>query len=283
MSDRESLHDRIQLGDLVLMAVFPLVTGTVYALPTGTREALVFEYDEPTIETAFTSAFVHLDAAHLSQNLLLYALVIGSVYVLCLTARNRRQFRVFVGTVLIAFPFVLSYINLAIARSSVSFGASGLVMALAGYLPLALAVHLEANFGVGPVRTFAPLTFIPTLGLVSVLSLRSVLRTNATARWVVIGLVAAALLATLWYGLSAYERSKAAGWDVRNALATPGGPELVGAASLVLLAILFVAFPADPTVGAGVVNLYEHFLGYSLGFIVSFTTAEITAQIDGIE
>jgi len=283
MSEQASLYDRIRIVDVVLMTLFPLLTGGVYALPASTRETLVFEYDEPTIETAFTSAFVHLDAAHFSQNLLLYALVILSVYALCLTARNRQQFRVFVVTVLIVFPFVLSYINLGIARSSVSFGASGLVMAFAGYLPLALAAYLEGNLGIGPVRTFAPLIFIPTLGLVSVLSLQSVIRTNTTALLIVVGLVATALLATSWYALSAYERSQTAEWDVREAVATPGGPELVGAASLVLLAILFVAFPADPTVDAGTVNLYEHFLGYSLGFIASFSAAEVTALIDKTE
>jgi hypothetical protein len=283
MSKQASLYDQIRIVDVVLMALFPLVIAGTYALPASTREVLVFEYEDPTLETAFASAFVHLDAAHFSQNLLLYALVILSVYALCLTARNRQQFRVFVVTVLIVFPFVLSYINLGIARSSVSFGASGLVMAFAGYLPLALAAYLEGNLGIGPVRTFAPLIFIPTLGLVSVLSLQSVIRTNPTALLVVVGLVAAALLATLWYAISAYERSKTTDWDVRNAAETPGGPELVGAASLVLLSILFVAFPADPTVEAGVVNLYEHFLGYSLGFIASFTTAEVTNRIDKAE
>lgn len=282
MSHQDPLYQQIQTRDVVLMALLPLITVSIYQLPLSTRKTMVFSYNEPSIKTAFTSAFVHLDAAHLLQNLLLYTLVIISIYTLCLTARSRQHFRVFVVSVLTAFPFVLSYVNLGIARSSLSFGSSGLVMAFAGYLPFALAIYLRGRLGIGKIRTLAPIFFFPTLALISVLSLQSVLRTNTTALFVVVGLVAATLLATLWYIISAYEQSWSSDRNARNVIATRGGPELAGAALLVLLGVLFISFPADPTIDNGILNIYEHFIGYSLGFILSFTTSQITARIGEI-
>lgn len=274
-----TIRERTGAVDAALLLAVPAVLVAAFLLPAPLKRSFVFEYTDPSAVTAFAAAFVHFDAAHLLVNLGAYALVVPVVFALRVAVGERTQFYATFATFVVVFPGVLSYLNLAVLRSSITFGFSGVVMAFAGYLPLALADCLDTCFDVGPRSSVAPMLVFLTLGLISALSVQSVVPGNSTVLLGTSGLVLAALLAALLYGVSAYEHGANFARNVRTAAGLSGYFELCVVALLLTFALPFVAFPTDPTVGDGAVNLYVHLLGYALGFLVTYATTELQARV----
>lgn len=277
------VRERISLLDVLLLAVVPVVLVGVYSLPVATREALVFEYRAPSLQTAFTAPFVHFARGHLLFNLLGYGVVVGTVYALAVASDHRREFRIVFVSLLMSCPVVLSYLNLTIVRDGVTYGFSGVLMAYYGYLPLTLAEHVESRLQFGRTRTVAPLFFFVGLTLVTIQTLRAVVRNPVTVAvdgipasvtWVLVAtlaeLVVVLALVILLYTLYVADGSRSLRRELSTAFEASGHFELAVVATVVLLAIPFATFPVDPIVGDNVFNLYVHFVGYALGFIAPY-------------
>ena len=277
------VRERTNLLDITLLLSLPAVLVLVYLSPVSLRESLVFEYAEPTLLTAFVSAFIHLDKIHLLVNLGVYALIIPVLFVLSLATQNRRRFYTAFVTFLFVFPFVLSYLNLAIFRPSVAFGFSGVAMAFVGYLPFALANYLNDVFDVGPANQIAPMLFLLSLLCIAVLSVQSAPTIDRSIGIITIIAVLVAVLSALRYALTVYNRNGELQSKLRAVLRTPGHFELAMITLVLIFAIQFVAFPPDPALGSGVLNLYVHFLGYALGFLAVFTAAETAERLGWAE
>ena len=269
---------RARPSDALVILSIPVLSTLVYLLPRGLRESLVFDYSDPSLFTAFVSTFVHFDAGHLLANLGMYALVVSVAFALSALSGHRRRFYTVFVTVLLVFPFVLSYLNLAVARPAFAFGTSGVVMAFAGYLPFTLAAYLDDNFGVGPADQIAPLLFLVGLGVVSALSLGAGVADGELALLVTGGTMVAITLCVVWYALAAFER-RSLGVRLRRATRRSGDFELAVVALVLCFGVLVVAFPVDATRDDGVVNLYVHLLGYALGFVSVFATAETMERL----
>jgi hypothetical protein len=269
-----TLQKRARLGDLALLFSVPLVLFAVFALPIAVRESLTFAYTDPSLLTAYTSAFVHLDSAHLLVNVGGYLLVAPLAYLLSALSGHRRRFFVAFAVFLAVFPVALSYLNLAVIRPSVGYGFSGVLLAFVGYLPIALADYLDAQFDIGSRRSLAPAFFFVGLALSALLSVRSP---------VTYGLAAASALSALLYALPAFEQPGRLRSNVRAAAGMAGHFELFAVGLLAFLAFVFVAFPADPTTGGSVVNLYTHLLGYALAFVTTYASVEAGLRLPGTE
>lgn len=280
---RRLLCQRVRVADILLIAAVPAALLAVFALPEPTRESLVFEYTAPSVRTAFAASFVHFDTGHLAFNLLGYALVVPTAYLLSAINKRHGRFRVVLVSLSLTCPVLLSYLNLAIARDGVGFGFSGVLMALYGYLPLALADHLETQFDIGEIRTVAPLLFFSGLTVIATLTLwlTATNPVSVPVRGIVVpvrsvlvatlaGLVVALALVVLLYVLSIRDGTTAVRATLRDAIDRPGHFELAVIGGLLFVAIPFATFPLDPTVGNRVLNLYVHFLGYALGFIAVY-------------
>ncbi len=273
------IRQRVGVADLVVLGVVPLVLVGVFLLPVELRRSLVFDYREPSLQTAFISSFVHLSGTHLAVNLLTYLLVVPVTLALSVLSDDRQRFYTVFLTFVSVLPLFLSYMNLAILRASVAFGFSGIVMAFAGYLPLALADYAETTFDLGPRTSVGPMLFFLTLGPISALSVQPVVPDNATVLIGTSGLVLATVLSAALFGLSAYQQETGVVEKFRHATGQSGYFEL-GVVSIVLVfAVPFVGFPPDPSFGDGAVNLYVHLLGYALGFLVPYVTSEIQRRI----
>lgn len=278
-----TLIQRASLIDGLLIVGIPAVIVGVYTLPAATRETLVFQYADPSIRTAFAAPFVHFDAAHLLFNLFGYALIVPTLYALSLTTGHRRQFRVVFVALVASTPILLSYLNLTIVRSGVTFGFSGVLMAYFGYLPLMLADHAEHRLGLGRTRTVAPLFFFVGLTLVTIQLLRAVLAhsvvvavdgTPASVTWVLAatlaGVIVLLALVVTFYSTSVAGETTSLRDGLGRAVEQHGHFELAAVASTVLVTVPFLTFPVDPVTGGRVFNLYVHFVGYALGFIATY-------------
>ena len=273
----------VRLADILLLAVVPAAVVAVFSLPLATREALVFEYARPSVRDAVTAPFVHFDEGHIAFNLFGYALVVAALYALTAATERYRQFRVVFISLLLTTPVLLSYLNLAIVRSGVTYGFSGVLMALYGYLPLVIAQHLDAELEVGRARTVGPLFFFVGLTLVTAQVLRAVLANPVTVTvrgtavgvtWVLVatlcGLLVGLAFVLALYVLSVFESGDGRLSGSPDLPDRTGHFELAVLAGVFFLAVPFVTFPADPIVEGSVVNLYVHFLGYALGFVASY-------------
>lgn len=269
------------LRDLALLASVPAVLIGVFLLPLSERASLAFEYTDPSVLTAFAAPFVHLELSHLLVNLVGYCLLVPVVYLLSVATGRRTRFYVVFATFVLAFPPVLSYLNLAMLRPGAGVGFSGVLLAFLGYLPVTIADVLDDEFGVGPGQFLAPAIFFVGTALVAVLSLRSVLFTNATVLLGTSLLVIATLLSALLFLVAAADDSEGSFTAVSVVARSPGHSELLSVAGLLFVGFPFVAFPPDPTAAGGVLNLYVHLLGYAMGFMVTYTTVEVSEWLPG--
>jgi putative flippase GtrA len=261
---RSRLRAETRLPDVLAVLGVPVVLLFVFALPAGTRESLAFSAGSPTVPTAYTAHFVHLDPGHLWGNLAVYVLVVPGSYLLAALGGRRRIFFVPFVAVLLSFPFVFSALHLALDSPGRIVGFSGLNMAFVGMLPLFLTVylsHLE-----GDVRLdHAPALFFAGVALIAFRVVPS-----GQART---GLALGAVLAALAHAVFAYRglRSGAVGELVDRS----GEFELVTGATVVFFLAVYLAFPSDPTWSGGGVDVYTHFLGYVVGFVVTYVVFRI--------
>jgi hypothetical protein len=216
---------------------------------------------EPTVVTAFTAHYVHLTPEHLVGNIVGFLLLASLAYGLSLLGGHRRLFFVSMATFLFAFPFVLSGLNLAIPRNAIGFGFSGINMALFGYVAVALVTVVGDRFGVDD-RRYLPALFLVSVGYVAA----NALPASVTS----VGLVSVALAVSIPYGRSAGRHSaQSLRQTIGRVIETPVYAELVAAAVVVLLGYPFVGFPT-PTPDGPRINIYIHFLGYALAYIVVY-------------
>lgn len=261
----EAVLARARPLDVALLGLVPVALVGVFLLPRSVVDAWRLAVLDPTLPTAYLSHFVHGTPGHLVANLAGYALLAPLSYVLCLSAGRRSEFRVVFATFVLAFPFVLSGLNVMLPRPSVVYGASGIVMALLGFVPLAVGWHVEARFDAPIGDAAAPFGFFLGAGIIAAIAAPPT------------PLLLTGVVLTLAAGVG-YVRSAAAsaggvaGLVSGHDLATPGRLELAVAGFLAVGFVPFAAFPPDPA-GAGVVlNVYEHALGYCLGFVGPFAT-----------
>jgi len=248
-----------------------VVLGAVFALPESTRRSLAFAYTDPTVRTAFTAHYVHLDVDHLAGNVAGYVVLAGVGYALAVLAGCRRFFMVALATFLAAFPVVLSALNLAVPRNAISFGFSGINMAFAGLLPLLLGVYARERFFPEASIRALPAVFFPLVGWMAFLALPVSPGSLDEPGLAGLATAVAGILLGLLYASSTGVRIRRALRDgVRAAISNPGYGDLFAIGVALVVVGPVVGFPGDPTGPDSVVNLYVHLLGFCLAFIGPF-------------
>ncbi|WP_336038253.1 hypothetical protein [Halobacterium yunchengense] len=273
-SVRAALADAVRARDAAALALVPAVACGVFLLPPATRRRLAFAYDDPTAVTAYTNHVVHFGVEHLAANVLGFALLAGSGYVLAALAGHRRLFGAAAATYLVAFPPVLSALNLVVGDDALGYGLSGVNMAFEGLLGLVVVAYARQRLD-GRVRVrHAPAVFFAATAAVAVLAL-------PPGRWAA-GIAAASAVVAAGYVASARSAWRdatpsPAGGRAESLLAQTGWLDVGVLAGVVFAGYLAVGFPA-PVGGDGVVvNLYVHLLGFSLGFSVPYVALELGA------
>lgn len=265
---RRELLDRVHAVDLFVLCAVPIAMCVVFILPESTRRSLAFAYDDPTLVTAFTAHYVHLSAGHLVGNVAGYGLLASVGYALAVLGGRRRFFVTALTTFLLAFPFVLSGLNLAVPRDALGFGFSGINMALTGLLPVLLWGYARDRFVPTVSPRALPAAFFPLVGWIAFLALpvstRGVgLAGVATAiSGVLIGLVYANTV-----GIRLRQPIRA---RIRTVAGRAGYGDLFVIGVVLLVGYPVIGFPADLVGGGSVVNIYVHLLGFCLAFIAAF-------------
>ncbi|MFC6721067.1 rhomboid family intramembrane serine protease [Halobacteriaceae archaeon SHR40] len=266
------LGQNVRRLDLLMIATVPLVLLAVFVLPVATLERFVFDTTDPTLLTGYTAYFVHLEWFHLLGNLAVYLPAVGVAYLLCILSGRRRLFRITFVTVLVAFPLVLSAMQLIFPRERFIFGFSGLNAAFVGLASFALMAYLASNISDRADERHAPVFLFFVVGLVALLSL------PARAYRFEIGSAALALVG-LYLGTILYRRGRPTLAEFRAATDRPGYFELAGSGFGLLVGYPVVAFQDAVVPQGGVVDVYVHLLGFSLAFIVVFTFVFLAEEL----
>ncbi|GGN22748.1 hypothetical protein GCM10009021_25420 [Halarchaeum nitratireducens] len=261
------LHERGRLRDAVALAVVPVALVGVFALPASLRSSLVFSYREPTLVTAYGANVVHFRLAHLLADVVGYVLLAGTGYVLAVLAERRHLFLASALTYLVAFPPILSALNLAVPRNAVTYGFSGVVAAFAGFVPLALATYAKHRLSAGAWVRQAPGVFLASLVVVVAVALPD--------SRVAMGATAFVVSATALYGVSTLRRGLITTL-ARSVRDRRGWGDCFLLGVVVVFGFPFAGFP-QPRVGGSVVNLYVHLLGYCLAFLVPYVALQTDA------
>lgn len=253
--------------DAVAVASVPVVLAVAYLLHPNPGPGLVFTYTEPTVRTAVTANFVHVGPEHLLSNLVSYTLAIATVYVLSALAEQRHVFYTTFVAILVAFPLVLSVLNLAVPREGAFAGASGLVMAVSGLLPVSLGGYLDRRFGFETSSEVAGFLFLVGLAITALLAVPD------GFGWIAVP----AVVGALGYAVSMGRTDT----GIARLRTAPSGFLEFAVWSVGLFVFLLVAaFPAGGVVDGTIVNTYTHFLGYALGFLGSYLMRLLTESGD---
>lgn len=245
-----------------MLATVPIAIVGLYALPVTVTREFVFQYTEPTVATAYAAHFVHFEAAHVVANVAGYALLVTLCYLLAVYAGRRRFFVTAFSAILLSFPFALSALNLAVPRDAIFYGFSGLNMAFLGLLVVLLGEYVRAVFWPEWDRRYVGGAFFASLGLVAILAVP--LGTSSVV------LAGGSLGIAGVYSRGLVRRKIRWRSMAREIRERTGYGDLLVVAAVTVVAYLFVGFPSNVQHVGAVLNLYVHFLGYSVGFTATY-------------
>ncbi|MDY6818107.1 MAG: hypothetical protein SVG88_05535 [Halobacteriales archaeon] len=264
-------EELIQVGrardvGFLLLPVIALVG--LYRLSPAVKSTLTFSHITPSVLTAFTTHYIHYSQQHLTANLTVYLLLVPTVYSLTVLAGRRRLFFAVFWTFLLVFPVVLSASSILVLRQGELFGFSGIALSFAGFLPVTTTRYLGRRYP-GPIDIdTAPSLFFLGLAVVALLTLPAGrLRQSLVVVPGIIGLL------YLWYPIRRLLRSRRGSFlkDTDRV----GAIELVVFSVIAYFVILVVSFRTTMVNEMTIVNLYLHFLGFSIGFLASYLTFRI--------
>jgi len=262
---------RLTAVDVAFLVYIPAALVGVFLLPMELRRELALRYMEPSVRTMYAAHFVHFDFLHLVSNLLVYLLVVPFSLAVSVWSGRRRRFYVVAVTILLAFPLILSGLNVLFPRPRIGMGFSGLNLAFVGYLPHVLADRFEAEHPEWERSRAAllALAFFVGTGIVTVRVVASI----RGAPRIGIGWALAA-------GIGSFAAAAGLTRPVVSCLRSQGItggsiPPLVALGSLLFVLLMIVGFPEASATGGSVVNVFLHLLGFSFGYIVPYTAFQV--------
>ncbi|MFB6251735.1 MAG: hypothetical protein ABEI27_08635 [Halobellus sp.] len=267
-----AIGQRISPLDVAFVAVVPLVLIGVFLLPEAVKRSFTLSYLDPTVVTAYTAHFVHLDSTHLLTNLVVFLLVVPFVAAVSVRNGRRREFYLVAFTILAVFPFVFSALNVLFPRPRIGLGFSGINLAFVGYLPHVVVARFELERPdtreIGnvllPVAFFVgTATVVLRLGP-AVLSELPARRSEFAASGLFSVSAAVVLLSVV------FTRFRERDWLLTDAISP-----LVGFGGLLFVLLLVIGFPQPTASGGSVLNVFVHFLGYSFGYLVPYTAFRV--------
>lgn len=259
-SVRQRAGDTGSWWDILLLATLPVVLVAVFWLPEEVKWRLAFEYTNPTLVAAFASHFVHLSSLHLLVNLLGLFLVVPTGYLLSVLSDRRGQFLAAFVTFVLVFPFALSALNLVFVRPTVGVGFSGVVLAFVGYLGVVVMDFAGEWYDLPVDGRESEWLFFLAIALIAL----------DVTRWGPLVALLSTLASLLFLRdlVPSFDRS----WLTRVGTRIVGdsGGELAAFGVLVFLLYPAVSVTTTPDTANGIVNVYTHLLGFSLGYLVTY-------------
>ena len=260
----------IKKRDLFLLIIFPIVITLLMFLPSGIREILQLNIKNPIWWQYLSQSFVHKNWNHLSSNMFAYFLFSLLGLILANQCKEKKRFFRFFLFLIITLPILSSYIQIKLYPILLSWlpnlkyssGSSGIVSALAGFIPIFWAVYFnKINKKINlDIRTSC--FFLAYIALLFVYTYSK----SISPTFIIVLFLFILLLLSLLLNFKAifFEISKG---SVNNILKT----------FLLIVAILFfivtpiIIFPTIDKMfsGGAFVDFFMHYIGIVYGILIS--------------
>lgn len=265
-----TLRRKTHAIDVLALSAIAGALIAVFLLPEPLKRSLTFSYVEPTALTAVTAHFVHLSMDHLLANLFGFVVLAATGYSLAILGNRRRLFAILLTAYLLIIPPTLSVLNLAVPRPAITYGFSGVNMALAGLLPIVLTEYAGRRLHAAITPRLAPGLFFLVMTLVSLVAIPTQPITLAVAAGS--GLIT--LIYVRQFRRSLRSHSETDHFWSRRPDQLAGWLEFGVLGTVVAVGYPLIGYPTDPASAGQVVNIYVHTLGYALAFIGSYVGLE---------
>lgn len=263
---------------ITALSVIPVLLASLhFFLPPSVVDQLVFHFSDPSIVTAWTSAYLHADVGHLRSNILGYVLAIAPTYFLYVSWGRSRTFWTTVVALLLVTPFVttgIDYILLHLhweltGSGAVSRGFSGIASAFGGMLLATIGVFLADEYN---RMTAWNATMLVVLFSLSILSLTTGAFSPTVGGLLSIGV---ALLGTQFLSHEEITNPRQLWARLRDHWQNLITVTYCG----VVVALIVVAiFPADLVQGGAFVNIFAHGSGFLVGVFATLLVSSSPVQ-----
>lgn len=259
MESGSGTSGRRLVTDGVLVGSVAVLLGGIHLLvPPAVRAHFAFDHSHLDPITVYTSAFVHLDWAHLLGNVAGYLAAAALAYGLAIQIGRRRWFHVTFTVYLLVLPVVVSVTSYVLLAwqfpgiDPVTRGFSGVGAGFVGFAFVAFVAGLRRAFGERPALFVGLAVWLLLVLEVYVIYAGAV--TLAVA-----GLVAVGWGCCLWGLLGEFDLV-AVDWTRR-------WPAIGQTVTVVILLALFVAvlFPHRIVADGAVINVFAHASGLLYG------------------
>jgi len=257
---REEMKEEVRVRELLLLLVVPCVLGLIFLLPGRIQSGLMLEYQDPTVFNLLSTAYVHRDLPHLATNSVMYLCIVFPAYLFSVVSRARKVFWSTFFGFLFVLPFVLSVVNLAVLDAETGAGFSGVVGAFLGLLPITVFLFINRRVSDAIEVTHGVTLFVLVASIIS-------WTYSGMSRTTVSTLVAAIALTAFYVyriGLADVREAVHDFFDYR------GYAELVIASLGFFLIFSLGLFPSDISSSNGTVNIWTHYVGFTLGFFLPY-------------
>jgi hypothetical protein len=251
-----------------IAAVALALVGVHVLLPAAVHDRLAFDHGAFAPETLLTAAYVHAGDGHLLNNLGGFVSLSVVTYLACLTAGRRAWFRRTFPALLLALPVAVNLTSYAVLEARypgstpISRGFSGVVAGFGGFLLVALAVQLRANYS--RATAFFVAQFAVVLLLAELLWIYADRVTPFEGGAVLVGLASAVS------GILSRGHGRRFGDDHFRQV----GLDLVyvGLVVALLVWLVYGLFPAQPTADGSFTNVFAHAAGLVEGGLFAALT-----------
>lgn len=255
-------------SDFIAILFAPIISIAIFMLPIEMRIQLAFDAGMPSLVTAMTAPYVHSSMSHLVWNLAGYLVVVSLAYVLCVLGNRKRFFRQVLLFSILIVPQLTAGLRLFVIGTGISGGLSSIIFVFVGFLPIAIASYVDAQFNWSLYRTGVPVLFIAGTGIAAVVGLRTfLLASPGRLLMAIAGLIAFEALA------SAYLISRES--LQYHAKLTQISRQSAHGEIIILALVLSLLFPVSIAIsgsgiGTGAIDQSAHLTGYFVGYVVPY-------------
>lgn len=268
---RARLSRSVLIDSGVILAISVALLTIHLTLPQSTKDGLYFQFSEPTVTSLWTAAMTHISWLHVTSNIATYLLLCAVLYPIFLRWDRRWDFWIlFTAIIVLTPPVQISLDHLIIHElaelttpDSRTMGFSGVIGAFIGMLFVTIGSYVndQTDTRVGYQLMFT--VYLVAGGMLLVAFGPPTWRTLAAVVAISIGFIMVFWNTAKTFQITSISeithRINARYWEF----------SLIFLSTVVLIGMIYAAFPADFAAGERTTNIVGHFNGLVVGFIIT--------------
>lgn len=276
MPQTKQLIKQLPWSDVGVLISIPTILATLHFLtPDSIYTGLWFYYNDPSVVSAWTSAYTHGGNRHLLYNLVSYTLTVGIAYwLLTVFVDARRVFWITFVFLLVLTPFITTAIDYGLLyqyyelfpSDADSKGFSGIIGGLAGMTLGGIGVYIARRYGVWPGIHSVIGVGLAAVGFLSVLHGTI---SALTGLLLIFGLVVIGAMYISFDEIRSWSQIRKTGEEYNDPIVVILG------FGMIVCAFVYALIPIDVIQSGSFVNIFAHGTGFVFGTLLTGIVAVI--------